>query len=113
MLVAAVLSLLVVVAAALCCSDVFLTHILSSASPPASAAKKKQSARVKWADHFGGDLIDSKLIEGETVVQNQGSAESWSDRKKRDREKEKKLLLTMKYVLVSGVTCVMTITAHI
>lgn len=57
--------------------------------------------RVKWADHFGGALEDSRLIEGENIVPTaQGAvAESWSDRKKRDREKEKKLLLTMKYVL--------------
>lgn len=95
------------------CYALSLTQILSSASPPASATKKKQSARVKWADHFGGDLIDSRLIEGETVVQNHGSSESWSDRKKRDREKEKKLLLTMKYVFVSKVGRVMISTAHI
>lgn len=82
--------------------DLNLTRSLGNTASPTSAAtankKKKQAARVKWADHFGGDLEDAKLIEGEnTVVQApQATSESWSDRKKRDREKEKKLLLTMK-----------------
>lgn len=70
-------------------------------SPQATHKKKKASVRVKWVDHFGGDLAESRLIEGENIVQDAAvSDESWSDRKKRDREKEKKLLLTMKYVSV-------------
>ena len=79
-----------------------LTERMITASPPIPAKKKKSSVRVKWADHFGGNLADSRTIEGENMVQTQdkGSAESWSDRKKRDREKEKKLLLTMKYVQI-------------
>ena len=79
-----------------------LNNRLESVSPQATQKKKKTSVRVKWADHFGGDLAESRLIEGENIVQEPAaaaSAESWSDRKKRDREKEKKLLLTMKYVL--------------
>ena len=69
----------------------------NASSPQAVPKKKKPSARVKWADHFGGELADARLIEGENVVSEaQPSTESWSDRKKRDREKEKKLLLTMK-----------------
>eukprot|EP00977_Amphora_coffeiformis_P000975 scaffold212_cov173-Amphora_coffeaeformis.AAC.1 len=69
----------------------------NSVSPQATHKKKKTSVRVKWADHFGGDLAESRLIEGENIAQEPAaSTESWSDRKKRDREKEKKLLLTMK-----------------
>jgi hypothetical protein len=71
--------------------------LVSSVSP---AKKKKVGARVKWSDHFGGDLSEQRFIEGESVAQSGPTApsESWNDRKKRDREKERKLLGTMKYV---------------
>ena len=79
-----------------------LTHdSLFVASSAVASKKKKPAARVKWADHFGGELQDARLIEGENVVvpeSGASSSESWNDRKKRDREKEKKLLATMKYV---------------
>eukprot|EP00980_Cylindrotheca_fusiformis_P004039 scaffold880_cov132-Cylindrotheca_fusiformis.AAC.35 len=62
--------------------------------------QKKPSKRVKWSDHFGGNLSASKIIDGE----NSGDAEtegedatvSWSDRKKRDRLREKELLAKAK-----------------
>jgi hypothetical protein len=71
---------------------------VSSVSP---AKKKKVGARVKWSDHFGEGLSEVRFIEGDNVVQSgppgtSAPNESWNDRKKRDREKEKALLGTMK-----------------
>jgi hypothetical protein len=62
------------------------------------ASPKKPSKRVKWADHFGGDLSVSKLVEGGDVEADQAvdSSVSWSDRKKRDRLREKELLAKVK-----------------
>lgn len=69
--------------------------------------EKKTSRRVKWADHFGGKLsVAQDDIDGEeTTANNETSANadstaatstagsvSWSDRKKRDRLREKELL---------------------
>lgn len=67
-------------------------------SPPQSAKskKKKTSKRVKWADHFGSMLSKSKEIESEEVAVDTPAVTegqvSWSDRKKRDRMREKELL---------------------
>lgn len=57
--------------------------------------------RVKWQDHFGGELTLSKTIEGDETKLEEMPAEgnvSWSDRKKRDRLREKELLSKVKYV---------------
>jgi hypothetical protein len=63
---------------------------------------KKTAKRVKWADHFGGQITVSQLMDGE-VGENEISASndnsmSWNDRKKRDRLREKELLQKVKYV---------------
>lgn len=65
----------------------------------AVAKKKKSANRVKWADHFGGDLSASQLYEGENasaVAELTDTSVSWTDRKKRDRAREKELLSKMK-----------------
>lgn len=59
-----------------------------SNSPP----KKKSNKRVKWADHFGGALSVAQEIEGVEVSETEPKEVSWSDRKKRDRMREKELL---------------------
>jgi hypothetical protein len=62
-------------------------------------ATKKQKKRVKWKDHFGGNLTASKILENgdSTVVEVQSDANvSWSDRRKRDRLREKELLAKAK-----------------
>jgi hypothetical protein len=62
----------------------------------------KKSLRVKWVDHFGGDLTASKFLEGDdSQVEQEAESDpsvSWSDRKKRDRLREKELLAKAKYV---------------
>lgn len=67
---------------------------------PKTAATKKPAKRVKWSDHFGGSLAASRLIKGDTVESSDASGEqsnvSWSDRKKRDRLREKELLAQAK-----------------
>jgi len=65
---------------------------------PKSKAKTA-SKRVKWADHFGGILTASQVIEGEEQPETVPAADvsvSWSDRKKRDRMREKELLANAK-----------------
>ncbi|KAL7570364.1 hypothetical protein ACA910_017203 [Epithemia clementina (nom. ined.)] len=64
-----------------------------------SGTKKKSSNRVKWSDHFGGALETSRVIEGENVPASEpstASSVSWTDRKKRDRAREKELLASVK-----------------
>jgi hypothetical protein len=66
------------------------------------AGQKKQSSRVKWSDHFGGNLSASKIIDSESAgaedvaVAGEDSTVSWSDRRKRDRLREKELLAKAK-----------------
>ena len=65
------------------------------------AEKKKQKKRVKWQDHFGGDLSASRMIEGDDSKSDEPHTEgdasvSWSDRRRRDRLKEKELLAKVK-----------------
>jgi hypothetical protein len=64
------------------------------------AGQKKQAPRVKWSDHFGGNLSASKIIDGESAedaaVEGEDSTVSWSDRRKRDRLREKELLANAK-----------------
>lgn len=61
---------------------------------------KKKNKRVKWQDHFGGELTRSRTIEGGELQVDEEPAEggdvSWSDRKKRDRLREKELLSKVK-----------------
>mmetsp|Transcript_13655 Transcript_13655/g.31039 ORF Transcript_13655/g.31039 Transcript_13655/m.31039 type:complete len:703 (+) Transcript_13655:1410-3518(+) len=64
-------------------------------------AKKKSNRSVKWADHFGENLESSRIIEGGSSTANEPSASnpvSWTDRKKRDRAREKELLASVKKV---------------
>lgn len=67
----------------------------------AQTEKKKQLKRVKWQDHFGGDLADSRTIEGGDLKPDEAASEgetsvSWTDRKRRDRLREKELLAKVK-----------------
>lgn len=64
---------------------------------------KKSSKRVKWSDHFGGELTAAKIIDGEELSEpaeaSTAAADgnvSWNDRKKRDRLREKELLAKAK-----------------
>ena len=65
-----------------------------------AAPQKKQVKRVKWADHFGDPLSVSKMIEGNSSQPSQEEAPdatvSWSDRRRRDRLREKELLAQVK-----------------
>ena len=66
-------------------------------------AQKKSTKRVKWSDHFGGELSISKFVEGGEVNEtDHDTSGSWSDRKMRDRLREKELLATARYVLRSS-----------
>mmetsp|Transcript_28174 Transcript_28174/g.79051 ORF Transcript_28174/g.79051 Transcript_28174/m.79051 type:complete len:811 (-) Transcript_28174:102-2534(-) len=69
----------------------------SQAEVPAKKATKKQGKRVKWADHFGGDLTKARILEAdghydEEDQDDDPASMSWSDRKRRDRLREKELL---------------------
>jgi hypothetical protein len=59
---------------------------------------KKAARRVKWADHFGGKISAAHDDENEDndIPQIGDVNVSWSDRKKRDRLKEKELLSNAK-----------------
>jgi hypothetical protein len=63
---------------------------------------KKVSKRVKWADHFGGNLSVAQTLEADDSADGVPAAtggeasSSWSDRKKRDRLREKELLASAK-----------------
>lgn len=74
----------------------FLTRATSLSF--AATIQKKPALRVKWADHFGGSLADSHAVEGEEGDHDPStdSNVSWSDRKKRDRMREKELLAKAK-----------------
>ena len=80
------------------------THTLTrlGCTPQMLAGQKKQMKRVKWADHFGGTLTASKTIEGEGEdLHNEEEATldpsvSWTDRRRRDRLREKELLAQAK-----------------
>jgi hypothetical protein len=69
-----------------------------------AAQKKQHLKRVKWNDHFGGNLTAAKIIEdgdGELEENEDESSVSWSDRRKRDRLHEKELLDKAKYVIMA------------
>lgn len=72
--------------------------------------RKKPPMSVKWADHFGGALSVSKTVEGAELVDTEqsGGPVSWSDRKKRDRIREKDLLAKARSVMF-GPICASTI----
>uniref|UniRef100_A0A7S4AAD9 RRM domain-containing protein n=2 Tax=Pseudo-nitzschia australis TaxID=44445 RepID=A0A7S4AAD9_9STRA len=61
---------------------------------------KKTGKRLKWKDHFGGMLEASKILEEDHTFRDENPDEdtpgSWSDRKKRDRLREKELLAKAK-----------------
>lgn len=73
-------------------------------TPEKVTKPKKVSKRVKWVDHFGGDLTASQMFEADEPALENGAvgaadaSVSWSDRKKRDRMREKELLSKVKYV---------------
>jgi hypothetical protein len=82
-------------------SSVAKPHSAEAATPTKTAKAKGASKYVKWADHFGGQLSASQVIDGDvasTAPANGDSSVSWSDRKKRDRLREKELLSKVKYV---------------
>mgnify|MGYP005841597813 CR=1 FL=1 len=70
-------------------------------------SKKSTKARVKWADHFGGNLMAAQVIDSVDTPSDGAKPEeasvSWTDRKKRDRLREKELLAKAKYVVLSTV----------
>jgi hypothetical protein len=54
---------------------------------------------VKWADHFGGAISVSQLVEDGETAEGElpfDASVSWTDRKKRDRIREKDLLAKAK-----------------
>jgi hypothetical protein len=61
---------------------------------------KKSAKRVKWSDHFGGNLSTFRVMNDDAVESADAPVEqpnvSWSDRKKRDRLREKELLAQAK-----------------
>lgn len=59
---------------------------------------KRTALRVKWADHFGGKISVAQVVEAEDIekLAPSESSVSWSDRKKRDRMREKELLAKAK-----------------
>jgi len=59
---------------------------------------KKLGKRLKWSDHFGGKLEASKIISDDILIDEKAdeSSQSWSDRKKRDRFREKELIAKAK-----------------
>jgi hypothetical protein len=64
-----------------------------------TATTKKAGKRLKWKDHFGGKLEAAKIINDESLVDESTDDEasgSWSDRKKRDRLREKELIAKAK-----------------
>ncbi len=66
---------------------------------PLRTAPKKTAKRVKWADHFGGSLTASQILAPDgldDVAQAKETNVSWSDRRKRDRLREKELLAKAK-----------------
>ena len=70
-----------------------------------TVSSKKPGKRLKWKDHFGGKLEVSKILEDaetETDENVDESSGSWSDRKKRDRLREKELIAKAKYVHVKN-----------
>ncbi len=77
-----------------------------SASANGDAAKKagaakKTGKRLKWRDHFGGQLEAAKVISDGTHLLDDDTADgsgSWSDGKNRDRGREKELIAKAKYV---------------
>ena len=83
-------------------SDNSTASSIGQAVVPKKAVPKKPAKRVKWSDHFGGNLVVSRVIKADAVESLDSSGEqpniSWSDRKKRDRLREKELLAQAKYV---------------
>eukprot|EP00537_Pseudo-nitzschia_pungens_P006995 CAMPEP_0172356736 /NCGR_PEP_ID=MMETSP1060-20121228/1115_1 /TAXON_ID=37318 /ORGANISM="Pseudo-nitzschia pungens, Strain cf. cingulata" /LENGTH=836 /DNA_ID=CAMNT_0013077035 /DNA_START=71 /DNA_END=2584 /DNA_ORIENTATION=+ len=81
------------------------TPILSSGIANGDSSKKinplkKTGKRLKWKDHFGGALESSKILYDDHTFKDENPEDdpsgSWSDRKKRDRLREKELLAKAK-----------------
>jgi hypothetical protein len=73
--------------------------IQSNHFPSSNPGLKKPEKRVKWADHFGGALSISQLVEDGETAEGENPIDasvSWTDRKKRDRIREKDLLAKAK-----------------
>lgn len=67
-------------------------------SKRAAASKNPAGKRIKWRDHFGGKLEAAKIISDEALVDEDADEASgtWTDRKKRDRLREKELIAQAK-----------------
>ena len=64
-----------------------------------AGAAKKTGKRLKWRDHFGGQLEAAKVISDVTHLLKDDTADgsgSWSDGKNRDRGREKELIANAK-----------------
>jgi hypothetical protein len=57
-----------------------------------AGAKKQQSKRVKWSDHFGGNLNASKIVDGDDSQGENGIVE----KRNRDRLRERELIANAK-----------------
>ena len=68
-----------------------------------AVSSKSKGMRLKWKDHFGGTLSSTNIEDGETQADDENADESsgsaWKDRQKRDRIREKELVLKYKYVI--------------
>jgi len=79
-----------------------IAHLYSHLHRPISLSTvpKKSAKRVKWADHFGGSLDSTQQINDDGAEPSSAPGDqanvSWSDRKKRDRLREKELLAKAK-----------------
>ena len=75
---------------------------ITDSIPLVTKPKKSSNKRVKWADHFGGNLVHAREIEGNRGEQpvssdlTKDAQGSWSDRSKRDRLREKELFAEAK-----------------
>ena len=67
-------------------------------SKRAAVSKKPAGTRIKWKDHFGGKLEAAKIISDETLLDEDAveTSGAWTDRKKRDRLREKELIAQAK-----------------
>jgi len=74
----------------------------SSNQTATAAADGTPKRRVRWADHNGRRLVETKLINGinEPIVKQEEEQKptpiSWSDKRKRDRMKEREMLANAK-----------------
>jgi hypothetical protein len=77
---------------------IFLLRLSNSSINVLDSKLRKTGLRVKWADHFGGQISTSQEVEIDVGEKTniQEAPVSWSDRKRRDRLKEKELIAKAK-----------------